>query len=474
MQANKADMTTSPQKEKVIDKVRKTITYFLKLKESDQEDFKISGFFSKEFIREILSSAGNTITLGEYIEISLSILNTYVSKKPNDYTVQIELEKFIKKLQVQAKKNIIQRERSIASESEKLSTLVLKSYDKLVLEEEPIEEEESQLPQYAGNGHKVIWTIASGKGGTGKSLMAANIAIGMAVMGYKVILVDADLGMPNLHNHLHIKRPDLSLDDFFSQRFKNLTNVIVQTPLENLRFIHGASNLAEIANVQYEKKIQLINQIFNLQADVILVDIGAGTTNNVVDLFNISKRGILVSNPEPNAVQDAYFFLKNVFYRRIKLFCKENAPFKDMLTDYFGYMGANKLEIPKLQMYLNSKNPVLKAKFDRFLTDFRPRLIMNKVHFASQMEESERLVNMVSSFMNIYLDHLGDVKFDTDLIEFADGIRPYMCDNPNNKITKSLFSIFKKLEDQDLSNYTESSFPDFRSSLNKFKQNWDK
>ena len=55
--------------------------------------------------------------------------------------------------------------------------------------------------------NKKVWTFAGGKGGTGKTAITANIGVALATMGYRVILVDADLGGANLHTILNIKRP---------------------------------------------------------------------------------------------------------------------------------------------------------------------------------------------------------------------------------------------------------------------------
>ncbi len=65
---------------------------------------------------------------------------------------------------------------------------------------------------------KRVWTFAGGKGGTGKTVMTANIGVALATMGYHVILVDADLGGANLHTILNIKYPSITLSDFINRR----------------------------------------------------------------------------------------------------------------------------------------------------------------------------------------------------------------------------------------------------------------
>ncbi|MFA6472565.1 MAG: P-loop NTPase, partial [Candidatus Latescibacterota bacterium] len=91
------------------------------------------------------------------------------------------------------------------------------------------------------NNAKNVWTFAGGKGGTGKTAITANIGVALATMGYRVILVDADLGGANLHTILNIKHPEFTLSDFLSRRFNSLEDILLPTPSENLRLISGGS-----------------------------------------------------------------------------------------------------------------------------------------------------------------------------------------------------------------------------------------
>ncbi len=101
---------------------------------------------------------------------------------------------------------------------------------------------------------KTIWSVAGGKGGTGKTVLTANLGIGLAVLGYEVVLIDADSGVSNLHNYLRIKRPQVTLDDFLTKRVDRLSDVFIDTPIKNLRFIGGGTSLVGIANLPYVKK----------------------------------------------------------------------------------------------------------------------------------------------------------------------------------------------------------------------------
>ena len=136
---------------------------------------------------------------------------------------------------------------------------------------------------------KKVWAVAGGKGGTGKSILSANMGIALAKMGNKVILVDADLGAPNLHTCLNIRKPEFTLNDYLTKKVPNLESVLLDTPNENLKLISGGTELLGLANIHYQKKMKLIRNLEKLDAEFIIVDLGAGTAYNTLDFFNLSN-----------------------------------------------------------------------------------------------------------------------------------------------------------------------------------------
>ena len=86
------------------------------------------------------------------------------------------------------------------------------------------------------NGTKArVWAIAGGKGGTGKSVIAANLGIALSSIGTKVILIDGDLGGANLHTCLNIRHPQANLNDFITNDKKDLSEILLDTPAERLK-----------------------------------------------------------------------------------------------------------------------------------------------------------------------------------------------------------------------------------------------
>ena len=164
-----------------------------------------------------------------------------------------------------------------------------------------------------------IWAVASGKGGVGKSFIASNLGLALAQRGKRVVVVDLDLGGANLHTHLGIPKPRHSLPDFILGRKEELCDVVHHLPDSSLGLISSAStDLLEIANIKHFQKQKIMRHIGKLHADYVILDLGAGTTFNTLDFFNMADRGIISVLPEPTSIENAHRFLKAAMFRRLR------------------------------------------------------------------------------------------------------------------------------------------------------------
>ncbi|HXH28920.1 MAG TPA: P-loop NTPase, partial [Candidatus Polarisedimenticolia bacterium] len=163
-----------------------------------------------------------------------------------------------------------------------------------------------------------IWAIGGGKGGTGKSLVAATLGIHLSQMGRRVVLLDGDLGGPNLHTFLGLDAPEVGLADFVRRERQTLDAVAVETGVPRLRLVSGARNPLDVESLRHFQKTRLHRAVLELPADIVLIDLGAGTTLTVLDLFSLADRGVLVILPEPTSVENCYRFLTAAFVRRLR------------------------------------------------------------------------------------------------------------------------------------------------------------
>jgi flagellar biosynthesis protein FlhG len=154
-----------------------------------------------------------------------------------------------------------------------------------------------------------VIAVTSGKGGVGKSNIAANLSVCFAASGKKVVLFDADLGMGNLdiimniesHKTLqHVLEGNLHLRD------------VIQHGPAGVDLICGGSGFDSLANINKFQQERLINDLNQLQSetDIIVIDTGAGINNNVTEFCNAADQVLVVTTPEPTSMTDAYAMIK--------------------------------------------------------------------------------------------------------------------------------------------------------------------
>ncbi len=154
-----------------------------------------------------------------------------------------------------------------------------------------------------------VIAVTSGKGGVGKSNIAVNLAIKLASAGKDVVLLDADLGLANADVLCNIDLPT-NLSHVISRK-RDLSEVMVKGP-GGFRLIGGASGLARMADLTDADRQRLITALAELeeQADIILIDTGAGISANVLSFTRAADHVLVVTTPEPTAITDAYALVK--------------------------------------------------------------------------------------------------------------------------------------------------------------------
>jgi flagellar biosynthesis protein FlhG len=170
-----------------------------------------------------------------------------------------------------------------------------------------------------------ICAIGGGKGGSGKTFICANLGVILAMYGKKVILIDLDLGASNLHTLVGQTHPKTGLHSFLNKSVKDLSLTAEQTAIPGLFFIGSLQCSIEAANLFYAQKQKIIKAIHQLQADFVLLDLGAGTTYNALDFFLVAHQGLFVITPEPTSIQNTVQFIKAIYLRKLKHILKQDA-----------------------------------------------------------------------------------------------------------------------------------------------------
>ncbi|MDD4504089.1 MAG: MinD/ParA family protein [Clostridiaceae bacterium] len=162
-------------------------------------------------------------------------------------------------------------------------------------------------------GSRVI-AITSGKGGVGKTNFTVNLAIKFAQMGLRVVIIDADLGLANVDVVMG-KMSKYNLSDVINSN-KDILEIL-EEGYEGVKFVSGGSGVQELVKLNKTQLVDLLMKLGKLdeEADVILIDTGAGLSENVISFVHAAREVILMTTPEPTSITDAYALIKTITKR---------------------------------------------------------------------------------------------------------------------------------------------------------------
>jgi flagellar biosynthesis protein FlhG len=250
---------------------------------------------------------------------------------------------------------------------------------------------------YSGKSNKTrIITIASGKGGVGKTNLSVNMALAYTRIGKKVIVLDADLGLANVNVMLKMV-PKWNLYHVIRKQ-KTMREIITETEY-GISIVAGASGFSKIANLTYAERNVFIDELNTLsKADIIIIDTSAGVSSNVLDFIAAADDAVIITTPEPTAITDAYGIVKIIA-----------------------------TEIGNLDMGL--------------------KLVVNRVHNVTDAKKvADRMIAITGQFLNIKLEYLGFVYDDAAVSQAVLRQCPFMVESPRSKAAQCVQHIVGRLE----------------------------
>ena len=291
-----------------------------------------------------------------------------------------------------------------------------------------------------------IIPIASGKGGVGKSLLSANLAIALAQGGKRVVLADLDLGGSNLHLILGIRNVSHGIGAFLTESKLNFDNIILETEYQGLRFIPGDAEIPGIANLNASQKRMLIRRLSAVDADYLLLDLGAGTSFNTVDFFLMSGQGIILTTPTPTALVNAYLFVKNSVFRIIhNSFKKKSKAAAYLENARKDASSMQRIYIPRLLDAIKDIDPESYEAARDAVVRFRPRLIMNMLEDPKDADKANRLRRSCQQYLDLDMEHLG-IMYRDDLQDVALSSRmPIIVYKPASVLAQAIYRVADKV-----------------------------
>lgn len=284
--------------------------------------------------------------------------------------------------------------------------------------------------------------IGGGKGGVGKSVIAANLSVALADAGARAVLVDADLGGANQHTLFGLATPGGGLQSFLAREVDSLEAALVPTDKRGLRLLPGTGAVMGAANIPHAQKLRLLRHLRQLDADVVVVDVGAGVAFNTLDLFEVGDFRLVVMTPQLTSMQNAYAFLKGAVLRTLRRLAttdEETAAFDADLGKRDSERVADALR------HLGDRFPRLGEAMRRELGAFGAFLIGNLVENPHDVAIFGNVSRMIESFLGIAAPVLAVLPHSRTLHESVNRRRPLALEHPEHPVSRGLARLAETL-----------------------------
>jgi flagellar biosynthesis protein FlhG len=291
---------------------------------------------------------------------------------------------------------------------------------------------------------KRVWAIGGGKGGTGKSFVAASLGLHLASLDRDVVMVDADLGAPNLHTLLGLKAGHPDLGDFLTGRVPSLEATAVATSFRGLRLVRGSENILFIANLAHFRKLRLLRQVRQIQTQNVILDLGTGSSFNTLDFFLSANPGVVVATPEPTAIENTYLFLKSCIMRVLKLYM-DHYKIRDLHQKMLDQIEKNSQSLYGFFKSLMETDRAYGTILYRALRGFRPCLVMNKTRDERDVLLGRSVADVARKYLLIDMKYLGAIPYDEDVHASLRQLRPYYPEHKDAAAARAIRRMSEEL-----------------------------
>ncbi|OFZ19388.1 MAG: hypothetical protein A2Z20_01970 [Bdellovibrionales bacterium RBG_16_40_8] len=297
----------------------------------------------------------------------------------------------------------------------------------------------------SSKAQSILVAVGGGKGGIGKSFITSNLGIFLANMGFNTIIIDLDLGAPNLHTCLGEKPPTATFHDYLSGKIDSLDKVAVATQFPKLRLISGANDHKELANISVQEQSRLMSALYNLKSDFTILDLSAGTHTSTLDFFLMAQRHLVTLTPDPTSVENVYRFMKATYFRRIKRF-EQQLNLDSLIFDLMSNQDKHKIKVPSdLLAAICAVDPWRGMQLSEKMNYLHFELIVNQTRGSKDLQLARSIESVSRKYFGLPVTLLGHIDYDNAVWHALRKRRPITLEFPNSALYAQLLSIARDL-----------------------------
>ncbi len=317
------------------------------------------------------------------------------------------------------------------------------------------------------NARRKIIPIAGGKGGVGKTVLSANLALALAGSGKNTVVIDLDLGASNLHTCLGLKNTEPGIGNFISSREVLFQDIIQTTPYKNLRFIAGDVLVPGLANINFSQKKRLLNNILKLEAEYVILDLGSGSNFNVLDFFLISNSGFAVTTGQTTSVLNVYGFLKSLVFRFLMRAFNRNGDVSLYLRSIIKEKDPDSfVNIAQITKEIQKIDPEGGEKAKKYISVLKPKIVINMAETPDVLLIIEKLRDLIKNGLVLDVECMGLIYSDDSVDRALSEHTPLSVKDKHSIASKDIERIAQKIIQSD-------RFPEMPLDLNYYKDTFE-
>lgn len=294
-----------------------------------------------------------------------------------------------------------------------------------------------------------IWAIGGGKGGVGKSLITSSLGILLSRLGKKVLLIDADLGAANLHTFMGTEGSKSTISGFLKGECSDIENVISRTPIPNLELISGAKDPLNAADLSGSGITRLREALKKVSHDYVLLDIGPGTSSNMLDLFLLADEGIVITTAEPTSIENTYRFIKCLLMRKLRKIvdAEESGVLKGLVQQVFSKQGPQ-----RLKTFSDMFDQLIRLDRERgerlrhlLIKDARVSVIINQIRRTEDKEMGPSVRLTCYHYFGLEVGYLGYIHYDDRVGDSIRSRKPLAVHYSDSQASKAIEACLDRL-----------------------------
>lgn len=294
------------------------------------------------------------------------------------------------------------------------------------------------------NSSTQLWVVASGKGGVGKTFITSSLAISLSKMGHTVAVIDLDLSGANIHTAFGVAPACNNIRHFF-EGTKTLPELLIPTEIPRVSFVQGFWDAWAPTDLSVEQIHTLVPEIKKLNADYVLVDLGAGALESHLELMKMADEKILVSSPEPTSIEKTYRFLESFVCYSVKEHSIPEA-YTAMINTLRTHRQGNGAKYFSFRNYLKENSGIQPDYFESLLAN-PIRLIVNSCRSQSNSELGFSMKSVCYKYYDFKIDFLGAIDYDNAVWQSVRNCEPVLIAQPFTPLAGQFLTTCKQLID---------------------------